>query len=161
MMKKLIPPNAAIDLAILEANKSPCSKSKRGAVIYSEGAGVIASGRNSQPLPFKCDGSVLCKKACAKLCEHAEAAAIRKISECIGFDKAHELYGDMYLLHVKAVDGKLKHSGRPSCWQCSRQILCHDKIKGIWLYHEEGWKFYSPINFHQLTLEYESLPIFR
>lgn len=140
------PPQFVIDAAVAEANRSPCAKSKRGVVFFGDDWGtlrVISKGHNAQPEPFKCDGSAACKKACAKLCEHAEQMALRKIDR---FGAS----GD--LLHVKTVGGDLVPSGGPSCWQCSRAILADKRIDGVWLFHEDGWRRYTPTEFHALTL---------
>lgn len=153
------PPQFVIDAAIAEANRSPCAKSKRGVAIFSDPGWdslhptrLFSCAHNAQPDPLKCDGSEACRNACAKLCEHAEAAALRK------FD-TFGASGD--LLHVKTVDGQLVPSGGPSCWQCSRAILADRRIDGVWLFHEAGWRRYTPTEFHALTLAACGLPDLR
>lgn len=150
------PPQFAIDAAVAEANRSPCAKSKRGVVFFSRpgvyASRVVSSGHNAQPEPFACDGSDACKAACSKLCEHAEAAVLRKID-------LHGASGD--LLHVKTVGGKLVPSAGPSCWQCSRAILADRRVDGVWLFHDEGWRRYKPAEFHELTLVACGLPVLR
>jgi hypothetical protein len=142
------PPEIAILRAITEANKSPCAKSKRGVAAYRAypHPHIVASGHNAQPPGFACDGSDECKAACAKLCIHAEQAALAQ-----RFDGP--MFGDAaYLVHVKTINGLLVPGGGPSCWQCSRIILADSRIRGIWLFHESGWRLYEPDEFHELTL---------
>ena len=107
---------AALEWAVRAAILSGCEKSKRGAVIWIPGAdGPVAKGSNHQPDPHQCDGSPACRSSCAKLCVHAEAAAILDLGSFLGHG--------LHMLHVKVVDGRPVPSGPPSCWQCSRLIL--------------------------------------
>lgn len=156
MDRSVTPPAPVIAAAVAEANRSPCTKSKRGVVFFSHDSitpgRIISRGHNAQPEPFGCDGSDACRAACNKLCEHAEAAALRKID-------LHGASGD--LLHVKTVDGQLVPSGGPSCWQCSRAILADRRVDGVWLFHEDGWRRYTPTEFHALTLAACGLPVLR
>lgn len=151
---QLVPPLLVIEKAIREANESPCEKSKRGVVIFDNVSNytlgvcshIAGMGHNHQPTDFVCGGSKSCMKNCAKLCIHAEADAIKNAhlhaNEVDGYD----------LLHVKTVKGLLVTSGPPSCWQCSRHIINYD-LRGVWLFHKEGWTFYDAKKFHLLTLE--------
>jgi len=143
------PPIKVVEEAIQEGSLSPCEKSKRGVVVF-QGSEVLSRGHNAQPEPFHCNGSAECKSSCAKLCEHAEAMALRKLDSSV-------VEGDM--LHVKVVDGRLAVSGGPSCWQCSRMVLADRRIRGFWLYHEDGWKRYSSEEFHRATLKECGLPV--
>jgi deoxycytidylate deaminase len=143
------PPEKIVQQAVALANLSPCKKSQRGVVIFNredKKVEIIGRGFNAQPKPFKCTGSDFCRNNCAKLCVHAEQEAIQSISEKIGPNSCE-------LLHIKTVKGKAVYSGLPSCWQCSRQIL-KKGLKGVWLYHKKGWKFYNSLEFHKLTLEH-------
>ena len=106
---------------------------------------LVSTGHNSQPAPFACTGTSQCKQACAKLCEHAEAMALRKLKP--------DYHSSLHMVHIKIVDGEPVASGPPSCWQCSRLILADGRVDGVWLLHEPGWKFYPSEEFHRLTLE--------
>lgn len=139
------PPKAIVDAAVMASLKSPCSKSKRGVVIWDPVSRKIMSrGCNAPPQNFRCDHSDRCRENCSKLCEHAEQEALRLLS---GPGEGLEL------LHAKVVTGELVASGGPSCWQCSRSIARDERIVGVWLYHEYGWKRYLANEFHALTLE--------
>jgi len=141
------PPKFAIDAAVEAGSWSPCAKSKRGGAVWhrADGQVSLAAGHNEQPHGFKCDGSDECRSNCGKLCEHAEAAALRRFHGT-GI-------GASDMLHAKVVDGELVASGPPSCWQCSRAILADRRIGGVWLFHEDGWRRYGATEFHRLTLE--------
>jgi hypothetical protein len=148
------PPQMAVSAAIASANSGPCGKSKRGVSAYREWPvpHVIARGHNAPPRGFACDGSDACKAACPKVCIHAEQAVL--MQEFFG-----PRFGEpAYLVHVKTVGGELVVSGGPSCWQCSRMIVADTRIGGIWLFHEEGWRLYEPVEFHRLTLLECGLP---
>lgn len=131
----------AVGQAVFAAGKSPCQKSKRGAAVWDLG-GSWAAGCNHPPKPFECDGSAKCREHCNKRCIHAEVDAI--------INAEFELAGkDM--LHVKVVDGEPVASGPPSCWQCSRHIL-DAGIRRMWLLEDDGWKSYSALDFHTITM---------
>ncbi len=129
------PPQTVIDAAVEAGSRSPCAKSKRGVALWSRTDGTIcALGENGQN--------------CGKLCEHAEAAAIRRL-------RHHPVRlrpRSLDLLHTKVVDGALVPSGPPSCWQCSKAILADRRIDGVWLFHGDGWRRYTACEFHRLTL---------
>lgn len=150
----------AIAEAITEARKSPCSKSRRGVVIFHRGlkgltsAGIHARGFNGPPPPMTCDGSVECKSACSKICIHAEASAL---IDLLGLAMDPARLSDLEMLHVKVVDGQAVASGPPSCWQCSRLIL-KAGISKMWLLHDDGLRSYTAQEFHALTLERCGLP---
>lgn len=152
----------ALRAAIMQAILSPCSKSKRGVVIFNREFGPLGGGHNHPPRGFRCDGSEACRHACNKLCVHAEVAAMRHSTRTSGM----LLFKDNELLHVKVgADGFAAPSGEPSCWQCSREILDHG-IKTVWLLHatESGDTYlrsYSAEEFHELTLKYCELPVIR
>lgn len=147
------PPQHVIDAAVEAGSWSPCAKSKRGVAIYrtiltmQDPVGqVVSIGHNAQPRGFGCDGSDECRTNCGKLCEHAEASALRRTREPVVFN-------ELDMLHAKVVDGALVPSGPPSCWQCSKAILADRRIGGVWLFHEDGWRRYTAVEFHRLTLE--------
>lgn len=138
------------------ATLSPCQKSKRGVVIFTN-EGLLSWGYNAQPFPFTCDGSAACRKNCNQLCVHAEMAALLHLENPIFDRRSSVMRGlDRELLHVKVVNGLPVASGPPSCLQCSRLIL-HCAIAKVWLLHEDGLRMYSAIDFHQKTLEHHGL----
>lgn len=154
---KLGPPIWAVEIAIEEARKSPCAKSKRGAVAFSDdgsraGRLLFGVGCNG-PALGGCDGSEACKASCGKRCVHAEARAIRGAAGAT-----------CDVVHVKIDErGELAAGGGPSCWQCSRDIL-DAGISGVWLYERHGgndgelflvvdrWRYYTAAEFHRLTM---------
>ena len=149
------PPQSIIDAAVQAANASPCAKSQRGVVIWSSFAEplLLSAGRNAQPTPFACDSSDACRAACGRLCEHAEAAALRNLGGLLGFG--------FEMAHVKTVDGVLVASGPPSCSDCSKAILADGRISGMWLYQDDGWHRYTVVEFHTLSLQANKLPVLR
>lgn len=149
MVEPTNPPARFIAAAIAEAMKSPCAKSKRGVVIW-RGHDLLSRGWNAPPDPFICDGSAACRESCNKLAVHAEVDALLQCSDPEGAS----------MLHVKVVDGRAVTSGGPSCWQCSRVILAAG-IAWVWLLHEDGWRRYSAVEFHALTLAACGLPDIR
>jgi deoxycytidylate deaminase len=131
-VSKPAPPDWAIKIALSEARRSPCAKSKRGAVLFLDdretGSLLLGIGFNG-PALGSCDGSESCRTSCSKRCVHAEARAVRWAG------RAGEL------VHVKIDErGELAPGGGPSCWQCSREIL-DAGCKGVWLYEKtpDGW----------------------
>lgn len=134
----------ALKLAVKAAKKSKC-QSQRGVVIWHRKYGLMTSGWNAPPKPFKCDGSDACRANCAKTALHAEQAAILK------FHFINVLISDCEMIHVKIIDGKAVTSEKPSCWQCSKLILASG-LKAMWLYQKEGYVRYTALDFHQKTL---------
>ena len=140
------PPIHVVEAAIKFAADRACLKSARGAAIFEPYTGdLLALGRNA-PVYGTCDGSPMCAAVCSKVCEHAEAAALREYN----YDTTS--LTDIDILHVKVVDGWLVTSGGPSCWQCSKMILADGRIRGVWLFREDGWTRYDRLDFHQRTL---------
>jgi deoxycytidylate deaminase len=145
------PPSYVIRYAVAVANTSPCAKSKRGVVIYDRVV-MMAHGTNGPPTPFVCTGSATCRWNCPKLCEHAEAAALRNLEGSrVGYQ----------LLHIKTVDGEPVASGGPSCVDCSKAILADGRISGVWLMHEDGWRRYDPVEFHELSAAQNGITLSR
>jgi deoxycytidylate deaminase len=146
----------ALEKAVLVAAMSPCAKSKRGVVIFHRRQGIVATGFNHPPHPFKCDGSEECRTNCNKVCVHAETAALHDLR--LQLVRLHP--NTLEMLHVKAVDGTAVASGPPSCWQCSREIL-EARISAFWLLHAEGLRRYTAEEFHTLTMQQCGLPVIR
>lgn len=151
------PPQVAIAAALAESVKSPCAKSKRGVSAYRRfpWPHVVARGHNAQPPGFACDGSDACRAACNKLCVHAEQAVLAR-----EFD-GPRWEAQVYLVHVKSIDGVLVPSGPPSCDRCSCLIAADSRVHGVWLYHADGWRLYESAEFHELTLRANGLPVLR
>ena len=147
MVENLLPQAAAV------AVRSPCAKSKRGVLVFRSDGTILGRGCNAQPAPFNCDGSDACMASCAKLCEHAEQAALRDAG------RIHP-QAAVHLLHVKVVRGVAVPSGPPSCWQCSRAILAAG-VSTVWLLHEGGVRGYDAEDFHVQTLAHAGLPATR
>lgn len=143
------PPQEMIDRAINIARDGPCAKSKRGVAIWQGRQWAIGA---NQPSMGGCDGSEACRAACPRICIHAEQQAILAALQSFALAGAE-------LLHVKVVDGVLVPSGPPSCVECSKLIL-RTGIDKVWLFHETGWRAYSPNRFHQQTLQTLGLPYF-
>ena len=140
----------ALILAIDEANRGPCAKSQRGVILWS--GEYFVTAYNAPPWPLRCTGTDACRKACGKICVHAEQAALLK------FDWSLKPHGrDVHMLHVKTVDDVKVASGPPSCWQCSRLIL-EAGVDYMWLLHDDGLRRYAALEFHRLTLQHCGLP---
>lgn len=177
----IAPPSHVIDAARSAAMKSPCAKSKRGAVLFWVGddpqgwatepfALPSSSAFNGPPEPWRCDGSESCKKTCGLLCMHAETRCLHKAAICgvrklepNGFTSQMRGNANNYdLVHVKvvgsSVDPIVVPGGPPSCLQCSKAIL-DAGIRGVWLYlllpNGEGqWRRYTATEFHYETISH-------
>lgn len=141
---------------------SSCEKSTRGVVLFHPSSPEVPMfpGWNHTPKGFACTGTQTCRQNCNKICVHAEQHSLLQLSPKYRSDGWH-------LVHVKTVNHKLVPSGPPSCWQCSRLILDCGAVSDVWLFHETGWKSYSALDFHTLTLrecgllEDHALPVLR
>lgn len=172
--------NDALRDAVEIGKTSPCKKSKRGVVVFARGYGIMAVGANHPPVLMRCDGSAECREHCRDLCVHAEADAL------LALGKGHldsawqhhtaDYWGgkidmslppyrgsaiDLEVLHVKVEGDKAVPSGSPSCVRCSA-LLCDDqRIRTVWLLHEEGLRGYTRMDFHTLSLRCQGLPVIR
>lgn len=158
-----MPPAFVIEEAHIAAGGSPCQKSQRGAAVFEPRVAddpvrperaLIASGYNGPPPPMACDGSAACRRDCGKICEHAEARAIR--GAMLDAPISYNLKG-YEMVHVKVVSGVVVPGGPPSCWQCSRTIL-DVRLDAMWLYEDDNWRSrgvwrrYTAKEFHEATL---------
>ncbi len=126
------PPADVISIACRFAVTSPCAKSKRGAALFNARTlRAISAGCNGPAGDRSCDGSEACRASCSRRCAHAEQRALR-YAYAVSDDR-----GDLELVHVKVVDGRLVAGGPPSCWQCSREVL-EARIAAVWLYQDAG-----------------------
>lgn len=151
------PPDNMIAAAIEMARRSPCEKSKRGAVAYRQyahAAILVGEGNNGPPPGFQCDGSEACRADCRYKCIHAEIRALRAVNWTQG------LLSFVHVVHVKVVGGELFAGGGPSCLPCSKEML-DLRIGGVWLYEKvtdpvldlaATWKLYSAEEFHKETV---------
>lgn len=142
------PPDDIVRAAVEHARRSPCAKSKRGAVVFIDetrrvvrGAlRIVGTGHNGPPSGISCDGTELCRASCRYRCEHAESRALmwtmNKLDAVLLVDlKACDL------VHVKiGPDGELVAGGPPSCVPCAVRIL-DVGLGGVWLYETmpEEW----------------------
>lgn len=165
--------SAAISLAVEAARKSPCQKSKRGAVAFARRTmyrapdpvgrvmTVFQSGHNHPVSPLTCTGSEQCKAACRHLCDHAEAIAVSKWLTAYGageqgpamFDVVHiELRpNDAGIWEPVAFDREGQPKG-PSCITCARDLL-RAEARLVWLWGVEGWRWWYAQDFFRDTLE--------
>lgn len=158
MADELAPPQFAIDAAVLAGAGAPCAKSRRGCAVFDPIEGVVLStGHNGQASPRECRGDEACRKACTKLCCHAELRAIVSgLIEVAAQDgelaRSQRLSG-YELVHAKVKDGQLVAGGGPSCWQCSREVL-ENKLDAVWLYQEtpEEWCPHLDLHVHDCPL---------
>lgn len=148
----------ALPYAIKASLESPC-RSKRGAVVFDPHPmgifrKIYATGYNRPPALFICDGSDQCKANCAATAIHAEQMAIIRLlqtgASCSGLS----------MLHIKTVHGIPVPSAGPSCLQCSKLIL-EVGISSMWLLLAEGWREYTALEFHELTLLHHQIPVKR
>lgn len=152
------PPQRVIDKAIEAANESTCAKSKRGCVAFC-GDTILAAATNAPPVPFVCVGNAACRAHCARICIHAEAAALRELDEVPDGEAFSPPGTD--LVHIKTVNGLPVPSGGPSCAECSKAILADSRIEGVWLLHESGWRRYDALEFHELSADAQGIPLWR
>lgn len=158
-------PERALEEAVRVGASSPCAKSKRGVVIfhpsiYLEWSFVAAEGCNAPPSSFRCDGSDACRKACGRVCVHAEQAALLDLLSDVSH-RSFDTIRDLEMLHVKVVEGKPVPSGGPSCIECSKLILASG-LAAMWLLEDrgDGAKLYryTALEFHEMTLKNLDLP---
>ncbi len=159
----------ALEHAIISARMSPCRKDRRGAAVFNPDAmyapaGVLGTGYNGQPPPFRCDGTCATGGRCGKLCVHAEDRAIRHALFTQGinagvrvFDGPFQPLRGLDIVHIALDERNMPRAGGgPSCWQCSRTIL-DAGLAHVWLYEErlrEGprWWRYTAEEFHTVTM---------
>jgi deoxycytidylate deaminase len=152
-----------IDAAIEAARGSPCAKSQRG-VAVKDAKGNLFCAWNGLPKPLHCDGSQACRDACAQRCVHAEQQAIILLFAARATKPASllhvkmkrtpspaDIFGGLDLVHRPPPELKLVPSGPPSCAECAKLIL-HADLSTVWLYHEDGWKQYTALEFYRATM---------
>lgn len=141
------PHKTVVAAAVAASLNSPC-RSKRGVAIWWPGfLKPIAVGWNDLPVG-DCDGSDACKETCARRAVHAEQRALLTVVMKHGAS----------MLHVKTIDGELVASGGPSCVECSKLILAAG-LASMWLYQADGWREYSALEFHRLSLAAHGLAV--
>lgn len=144
---------AAIDAAVHHGRDRRCMKIAAPRADFDQSGAVRSVGRNA-PALGRCDGSDECRSSCPKICEHAEAAALRALGRGAGRTPSRF---KLELVHVKLIDGDLVAGGPPSCWQCSKAILADGRVGHVWLFraYDNGswWKRYPVEEFHEITLD--------
>jgi len=141
---------AAVAAAAKAEREKRCQKSTRGVAVYSLIDDWTVVGTNGPPGPFRCTGTDACRASCRHVAVHAETRAI--------FSAVRAGLYPSELVHVKVAGGVLVPSGRPSCVECSKLIM-DTSIMGVWLYHEKGWRCYTPLEFHKRSLEYHGFEV--
>ena len=164
------PSTFIVEHAVRFAAKSPCAKTRRGAVVF-HGDVWLGMGYNHPPAPMTCDRSLMCRVDCGRRCVHAETHAIRQSERPL--TEAVDKGIDVEIVHVKIdSSGNLVAGGGPSCWQCSREIL-DAGIAAVWLYRLPTvaeanaadvyraddprhvllarWQRYTAVDFHRIT----------
>jgi deoxycytidylate deaminase len=155
--------------AAMEAEKSNCKKSKRGAVVVNADGEIIGRGYNEALVEKYCDPCVredVHDNTVTELCPaiHAEAAAILKKLGA-GYAPSKET-----LYHIKVKGGKVAPSGAPSCTSCSKSILASG-ISEVVLFHGKGvaiggapplekacYVVYNAEEFNELSFRYFEVP---
>jgi hypothetical protein len=155
------PPQWVIDEATKAAQKAWCAKDSRGVVAWVPGTRDFVAAANGPPEPFKCSGLADCRAACGKLAGHAEERALWAYARKYGIPTELSRFSPE-LVHVRVVGDKAVTSGPPSCITCSRTVLMAGAA-AIWLWHDDGWRRYEPVEFHTLSLLHEKhqLPVIR
>ncbi len=138
-----------INLAVEEANNSPCAKSKRGAVVFDKDFNILGSGHNHPHRGSHCRPDH-CYGICRIFTVHAEEDAIDKV-----IAKYRQTYPEVLsgasILHIKSIEGRSSISGDPSCSRCSGVSIKHD-LREFILLHENGFVAYTVREFHDLSL---------
>lgn len=134
-----------IKLAAKIAERSPCKKDKRGVVIIN-GKEIIGIGYNAPPKGYICEQKY-CEPTCKEYAIHAEMNAIISATK-----RKNNLEGSR--MHHARIDGegKIMHSRKPRCYQCSKHVLAFG-IKEFVLMHEEGPTLYNIKEFNKLSLD--------
>jgi dCMP deaminase len=137
-------------LALKEAKKSTCKKSKRGAVIVKNGK-VIGKGYNKTTIKKFCNPCIRMKihdNSRAELCPaiHAEQMAILD-----ALKKKKNLKGAR-MYHIKVKNGKVIICDDLSCTVCSR--LQKDVGVEFVLLQDKGYALFKPEEYNKLSFDY-------
>lgn len=148
-------PLGMADAAVAAARESGCAKSQRGAVAFDTWTDKIVGVGSNAPAVGECTGSDRCREICAKVCVHAEMAALRRVR--FGHRRGRPLKvgrksDSIDIVHAKVVGGELVPGGGPSCWQCARDLRHDTRVSAVWLFHEDGWRRYPIAEFYDLTM---------
>lgn len=104
-----------IDVAIDEARRSPCAKSKRGAVVFKDGQ-ILGRDHNHPNIPHTCVPDV-CMNYCSFYTTHAERGACQD-----GIFRGNNLDGAS-ILHMKIKNGLVKPVEKAECLDCSSYLM--------------------------------------
>lgn len=145
-----------MELAVEEALKATCERSRCGSVIVADGE-VIGKGYNSPP------GELESQRRCSNTktmyhqkvtdktcCVHAEQRAIMDALQ----KNPEKIRGSrLYFIRLDD-DGKMSFAGKPYCTICSKMAL-DVGIKEFVLYHEDGITAYETDEYNDLSYSYE------
>lgn len=145
-----------IDLAIKEAQKSDCLKSKCGSIIIKENK-IIGKGHNSPPAELesqrrcsidkKSYHEKITDKTC---CIHAEQRAIINALK----ENPSKIKDSMlYFIRLDKNNNKI-YAEKPYCTICSK-IALDVGIKYFVLFHKEGICEYDTEEYNNLSFNYE------
>ena len=133
------------------ALSSTCNKTHRGVIIVKNDE-IIGKGYNGPPEGYVCGWGTK-YETCNRTDIHAEIRAIQDTLR----NNPEKIEGST-LYHIKVENGKIKPSRKPSCPDCSGNIV-ENKIALVVLYHlkevhgEEGVYEYIAKEFHDRSLE--------
>ena len=148
-----------IEVAIGQARRSPCQKSKRGVVIFKDG-NILGTGFNEPVNPNNCIPEI-CLSVCSLYTIHAERKALQN-----ALASGHELTAAS-VLHIKLSQAffvpevgeviRAEASDDLSCDDCSgymQRLSQKMPLKEFILYQSRGYIAYGIEEFHNLTLAY-------
>jgi len=138
-------------VAVEEAKKSTCKKSKRGVVIVKDGK-IIGKGYNKVTIEGFCNPCIrenIKDNSRVELCSaiHAEQMAILD-----SIKNGKSLEGSR-MFHTRVKNGEVKPSEDVSCTICSRIIL-ESGIEEFIMLQKEGYAIYPAKEFNELSFKY-------
>ncbi|MCL5784735.1 MAG: hypothetical protein M1142_05295 [Patescibacteria group bacterium] len=104
-----------IDAATEEAKRSPCAKSKRGAIVFKDGQ-ILGRDHNHPNIPHTCVPDV-CMSYCSVYTTHAERGACQD-----AIFKGNNLDGAS-ILHMKVKKGLVMPVEQAQCLDCSSYLM--------------------------------------
>lgn len=113
-----------IDAATEEARRSPCAKSKRGAVVFKNGK-ILGLDNNHPNLPHTCIPDA-CMNFCAFYTTHAERGACQD-----AIAKGNNINGAS-ILHMKIKNNEIIPVDTAECFDCS-SYLVRLRARGVYI----------------------------
>ena len=137
-----------MEIAAMEAEKSTCTKSKRGVLIVKNNT-IVSTGHNKPTIEGLCNPCVrenIHDNSKYELCSaiHAEQMAL--------ISGLYPNFINARMYHIKVKNGEMRVSRKPSCSICSRMIL-ESGISEIVLWQKEGYVVYNPTEFNLMSFE--------